>query len=432
MPILKTARRSLACALTLCCSLALIGGIPRISAADEGTLPSTPLPIGDPDLPETRESRTLAPGVTLTSITRGDVPADEDDILTTQRGPWGVQVLTIDPRRADGHLAATFGPDLGQTETTTDLADHSGALAAMNASFFTFTSSPDYPGDPVGTGIFAGQLLSEPLAGDDREHAFLIDATTQQARIAKLGWSETLTNKSTRHSVAVEYLNHPPVVPEDCADLTDQSTCAVDGDIVRFTPEFGSSTPAGHGVEIVLDADLCVASVKESRGVALAPGQTSVQATGRDVAALTLAAGSGCLKTGTALTDEQHKKVRMINSTFGVTGRYRLITDGTVVAPPVTDDFTNRNPRSAIGTTSDGKIIMFTVDGRQTTSVGTTLTETALVAEALGLEQALNLDGGGSTTMVAEGEVVNAVSGSTQRKVGDALIYVDKPYRSGR
>ena len=44
---------------------------------------------------------------------------------------------------------------------------------------------------------------------------------------------------------------------------------------------------------------------------------------------------------------------------------------------------------------------------------------------------AVNLDGGGSTAMAVEGALVNRPSGSTERAVGDALVYVDGPYRSG-
>ena len=57
------------------------------------------LPLGDADLVETRTSQVLARGVTLTRIVRGTDPAPADQINTTPRGPWVVNVLTIDPRR---------------------------------------------------------------------------------------------------------------------------------------------------------------------------------------------------------------------------------------------------------------------------------------------------------------------------------------------
>lgn len=404
--------------------------VPGVGVADDvaGHTPSAQqvetLPLGDDDLPEQRETQTLAPGVALTSIVRGDEPATDDEYLTTTRGPWQVQALTIDPRKASGHLLATYGDNLAKTETTSALAKRAGALAAMNASFFTFTASEEYPGDPVGTGIYDGQLLSEPLQEDPNATTVLVDAKTDKVRIERPSWSRIVTDKATGHSVQVEYLNHPPVVPEDCTDLDDQSECPSDGDVSLFTPQFDSTTPSGHGFEVVLNNRDCVVRTADSRGTALAPGQTSLQATGRDVVALRVAAGQGCVRQREVLTDESGHRLRIGEHTFGVTGRYQLVSNGKNVAPATVDDFTNRNPRSAIGTTRDGKIVLFTVDGRQPASVGTSLDETAEVARSLGLVQAANLDGGGSTTMVADGSVVNSISGTEERPVGDALAYV--------
>lgn len=408
--------------------------IPGVSRADgtasPGPSPSPQqietLPLGDDDLPETRSTRTLAPGVSLTSIVRGDEPADEDEYTTTTRGPWQVQVLTIDPKKATGQLSAEYGPDLSQTETTSELAEHAGALAAMNASFFTFTASEDYPGEPTGTGIFDGQLLSEPKQADPTDQTVLVDPATGKVRMDKLAWSETWTNKGSGHAVQVETINHPPVVPADCADLEDQAQCAEDGDSSTFTEHFHDTTPSGPGFEVVLDERDCVVDTSDERGTELAADQTSIQATGSDVVALRLAAGAGCLKQRQVLTGQNGKKVKLTESTSAVTARYRLIEDATIVAPEVIDDFTDRNPRSAIGTTKKGEIVLFTVDGRQADSVGTTLMETAQVADSLGLRQAMNLDGGGSTTMVADNEVVNSVSGTEERPVGDALVWVDE------
>jgi exopolysaccharide biosynthesis protein len=111
-----------------------------------------------------------------------------------------------------------------------------------------------------------------------------------------------------------------------------------------------------------------------------------------------------------------------------VTGRYRLTANGQVVVPAGTGSFFDRNPRSIVGTGSDGKITLAALDGRQTTSVGTTMDETAAVAQALGLHDAINLDGGGSTAMAVNGALVSHPSGTNgaERAVGDALIYVEK------
>ncbi|MDQ7908157.1 phosphodiester glycosidase family protein [Phytohabitans sp. ZYX-F-186] len=390
----------------------------------------SPLPLGDADLAETRTTKTLARGVTLTRITRGTEPAPADQINTTTRGPWVVNVLAIDPRRARGHLEATYGPDLGQVEPTTELVRGAGALAGVNASFFTFTADPLYPGDPVGLGIFGGRLLSEPTT-DPAEVGFVVDAARDTVLMGHLSWTGSVRNRRTGAALPLEFLNHPPVVPAECAALTDQTLCTVSGDLVHFTPEFGPSTPSGAGVEVVLDRDGCPARTATTRGTSLAAGQTALQATGREAAALRDITATGCLTRRVTLRDPDGDAVDLRPGLFGVNGRYPLTADGRVVVPAGTGSFFARNPRTVAGTTRDGRIVLATIDGRQTTSVGTTMDETAAVAHALGLHDAVNLDGGGSTTMSVRGALVNTPSGGAERAVGDALVYVDRPWRAG-
>ena len=68
-----------------------------------------------------------------------------------------------------------------------------------------------------------------------------------------------------------------------------------------------------------------------------------------------------------------------------------------------------RHPRTAVGFDSDENLLwIIVVDGRQPGySDGMTLPELAGVFEALGVEEAVNLDGGGSTVMVLGGEAVS-------------------------
>lgn len=380
------------------------------------------LPLGDADLVETRTSQRLAPGVTLTRIVRGTDPAPVDQIGTTTRGPWRVDVLTIDPRRAHGHLVATYGPDLAAADPTSALVQDAGALAGVNASFFTFTANPQYPGEPVGLGIYGGRLLSEPST-DPAETDLLVDAATGRLTIGKLSWTGTVRGRSGA-PLALTAIDHPPVVPAGCATLPDQTQCPVPGDTVEFTPEFAPATPSGPGVEVVLDRAGRVVSVDATRGTALAAGQTSIQATGFGAAALLALAGTGRLTVTSALIDQDGHPVRPRPDLYAVDGRYPLTRGGAIVVPAGTGSFFDRNPRTIAGTTRDGRIVLVAIDGRQTTSVGTTMAETAAVADALGLADSVNLDGGGSTTMVAAGALINQPSGGTERAVGDALVYV--------
>jgi hypothetical protein len=419
------------------------------------------LPLGDADLPEVRTVQPLAPGVELVRIVRGTVattvaipslightttpiqsstaadntvpgstpaPSTVPSIpaATTTRGPWRVSILSIDPRIAGGHLRATYGPNLSQVETTSELVRQSGALAGVNASFFTFTKSPQYPGEPVGLGLYRGAVLSEPAAVRP-EIDFVVDARTSKVTMGRLTWTGRMRNRTTAVTLSLKYLNHPPVVPPSCTTLPDPTRCTVSGDVVHFDRRFGP-TPTGPGVEVVLDRSGCLVRSSKLRGTLLASGQSSVQATGLQTVKLLALVRKGCLSRRVTLLDENKKALELTSATFGVAGRYRLTKGGRVVVPSGSSSFFARHPRTIAGRTSEGKILLVTIDGRQTGSVGTTLDETAAVAQALDLTDSVNLDGGGSTAMVAAGMLVNQPSGGIERRVGDALVYVDQPF----
>ena len=66
-----------------------------------------------------------------------------------------------------------------------------------------------------------------------------------------------------------------------------------------------------------------------------------------------------------------------------------------------------RNPRTAIGYTAKGSLIMLTADGRENTSIGLTLNELANLMKEFGCVNAMNLDGGSSSVMYVKGKIVN-------------------------
>ncbi len=87
---------------------------------------------------------------------------------------------------------------------------------------------------------------------------------------------------------------------------------------------------------------------------------------------------------------------------------------------------TIRPPRTVIGSTADNKIILFVCDGRQTHSDGATMLELAQILKALGCVNALNLDGGGSTAMVAAGTLLNKPSDGSERVVPSVVAFVKR------
>jgi hypothetical protein len=71
----------------------------------------------------------------------------------------------IDPRTFEGSLEGSFGPDLEQRETTSELARLHDATAAVNAGFFVMDPAAGAQGDPAGAGVYDGRLLSEAVNG---------------------------------------------------------------------------------------------------------------------------------------------------------------------------------------------------------------------------------------------------------------------------
>lgn len=84
----------------------------------------------------------------------------------------------------------------------------------------------------------------------------------------------------------------------------------------------------------------------------------------------------------------------------------------------------NRDPRTAVGFTSDKKVIMLVADGRQTISDGLSLYELADLMIELGCVEAMNLDGGGSSQMAASGQLVNRPQGGTTQRTIPTMLAV--------
>lgn len=122
-----------------------------------------------------------------------------------------------------------------------------------------------------------------------------------------------------------------------------------------------------------------------------------------------------------------------------VNGGPGLVTAGQVVIRPRADGLVHpddpsflwswavrRNPRTLVGVTTENRILLVTVDGKRPgTSVGMTLQEAGDLMRTLGAVTAMNLDGGGSTTMVVNGKVANSPTDPTgERPVGGAVVLV--------
>ena len=159
---------------------------------------------------------------------------------------------------------------------------------------------------------------------------------------------------------------------------------------------------------------------------------TSVGA-GQYVLSSNLKAGSyadqlRALQPGERLTLSVSAQSSEWNSVTNMIGAlYQLVENGQVCSGLVN----GAAPRTAIGMRSDGSLVFYTIDGRQSGySIGATLTQTAQRMVELGCVTALSLDGGGSTALVATqpdsttASLVNKPSGGSERAVTNHLFLV--------
>ncbi|MBR5806545.1 MAG: cell wall-binding repeat-containing protein [Oscillospiraceae bacterium] len=145
----------------------------------------------------------------------------------------------------------------------------------------------------------------------------------------------------------------------------------------------------------------------------------------------------GMKKDGTAIIGTRSEYNKLLAngelmeaiSSFGT----RLVKDGKIHITANSNYFNDRAPRTAIGITKTGKVVLLAIDGRQHDngggSAGAAAIEIAQIMLDAGCWQAINLDGGGSTTFVAkqpgttELSVINSPSDGMQRSVASS-IYV--------
>jgi len=107
-----------------------------------------------------------------------------------------------------------------------------------------------------------------------------------------------------------------------------------------------------------------------------------------------------------------------------------LVTNGTVAVSESEEvgKAMASNPRTALGITEDGHYLFVVSDGRTSESEGLSLYELAEFMQSLGVTTAYNLDGGGSSTIYLNGEVINqpTTSGKSikERSVSD-IVYIE-------
>ena len=138
----------------------------------------------------------------------------------------------------------------------------------------------------------------------------------------------------------------------------------------------------------------------------------------------------GIKKDGTAVLGDYEVYQTVKDELYqAVGGGEWILKDGVVTNERVVD--TTRHPRTSVGIKADGSVILMVADGRTNDSDGFTYGELGQYMKDLGAVNAINLDGGGSSSAVVKNnetyafEVMNYPSDGPEREVGNTLLVID-------
>jgi len=366
-------------------------------------------------------------------------PGLEWTTIVWPQGPMRINVLAVAPARVHGVLS---NDRIAGRERVSRMGRRVQAVAGVNGGHFKAS------GDPVGALALDGQLLSEPIDG----RTGLILESGAPATIAPLRFRGRVTVNG--RSRAVDGIDRARGVIPACGgrggDVPTTRpnavvTCTDGSELVVLTPGYGLRPPREGGVE----APIRNGTVARVRPPGTGPVPTDgllLTGTGdaasflRNAAlprskvriALTLTAAGRRIALGPSGGPDAVSTPAVV---LGVgprllrAGRVSIPASAEGLDPPQAPSFfgtfvAGRQPRTLAGVRPDGTLLLVTVDGRRPGwSVGMTLPEAARLMRSLGASDALNLDGGGSTTMTIRGQVVNRPSDpGGERPVGDGLF----------
>ena len=350
--------------------------------------------------PATREIVTRGAELLTYDLKGGDVPVRAYVLRADLRDPY------LDLRPIVG-----AEDTLERRQTVPAMAKRTGAVAALNGDFFYMEGS----GRPIGPVVKDGRLLASPTEGENL-YAFAL-TTSRVPLIAALKFTGRVRGTGTE-TFPLAGINKP--FPAEPADL-----------LFLYTPDWGSTTarawPAG--------TDVAQAVVEGHTVRQIVYGEVPIPRHGF------VMAGSGAAAqflaercpAGSAVTVEWRLTPDLNTLRLALGGYGLLVHEGRPVGtyPP---DLGGRTARSAVGFSRDGRYLYLVAVEKGPASAGMTLAELAGFLADLGVWEALNLDGGGSTTLVARplGETdpvpVNQPQAGNWRAVANALgLYSTAP-----
>lgn len=320
------------------------------------------------------------------------------------RGPVRYYLLTADLRRKGLQFDFTNDGAVRRTAKLSKmLARTKHAVAGVNGDFFDIGDT----GAPLGVGRDRQRgPLNGPRAGWN--NAFYFDKHDHP----QIGVLPMMPLVKERPKLVLTNVNSPSVRP---------------GGVGAYNRQWGLTS--GYRITDGQSRDVRMVLIREGKVIqnrAKLPSGTKINGVmlvGRGAGAKALAS----FRPGTAA----HVRWRLEGTPrMAITGNAFLVRGGKIKAV----DDREMHPRTAIGIDRDAKTLLFlVVDGRQKFSRGYTMVELAKKMIELGAEEALNLDGGGSSTMMAKGrggllKVINRPSDGFQRSVANGIeITYKKP-----
>lgn len=345
-------------------------------------------------------------------------------------GPWAIHVVEVDPRVCGVSLGSVKGLDrLEGVETTTSIAARTGVLAAVNADFFRarpfgVPEGPQVAGGEVvaaegshGPSVSARFSTAQGVFGVTRGGVAFVG----EGRVEGRAWLP-------RGALPLARVNAPPgtdslaLYTRFAGEATPADTGAVELVVRVVTPSRAAGDTA---VAVALRLDTLPAGVELREGFAVLAGRGSA------AAALGRAAAGDTVRWTLPVRGAPGAVAELVG------GFPLLLVDGSPVlhtVPAIRPAFAfERHPRTAVGMRADGAVLLVVVDGRRPDhSAGMTLPELIRLLRELGAVDALNLDGGGSTTLVVRGRVANRPSDPAERPVTNALVVRSAPGRCAR
>lgn len=345
-----------------------------------------------------QDFKTLQPGIEYAEVTKE---------ISGLKVNMNLLRLDLTKVRLDVHHA--FDKTIG-VDTTSNIAMQHGAFAAINAGFFRLDNSV-WAGDPAGVLMIDGELLSEP--SNDRIQLFI-------------------SNERSRTNVLFERIDISEAVRfgKETVKLAGINRERKKDDLVMYTPEFGRTTLTdNNGIEVVVVSGLVASVTRDLGNSVIPPNGFVVSASGTSYSQLSDAyRGESLVRIRRQWTGLPDMNMDNLSDLDIVAGVPQLIKNGKIDITWEQEKSSRsfvetRHPRTAVAKLKDGKFLMITVDGRTESSGGIGLQDLAEYLLSLGATDAMNLDGGGSTTMFVDGKVVNHPSDKEgERKVSDAIL----------